>query len=64
LLERVYGSTNSFETCYEMNENVDINKHPVLFINSVSQAVSFVVNKKHEFSIVDYILAFNDSHNC
>ena len=62
ILERVYGSTNSFETCYEMKENVDINKHPVLFINSVSQAVSFVVKKNVDNSRIYSQDGFHNSY--
>ena len=62
ILERVYGSTNSFETCYEMKENVDINKHPVLFINSVTQAVSFVVKKNVDNSRIYSQDGFHNSY--
>ncbi|MBO6243964.1 MAG: hypothetical protein J6O41_05300, partial [Clostridia bacterium] len=46
ILEHVYGATSYSENCYEMTENVDFNKHPVLLINAFTQAVSFVVRKK------------------
>ena len=46
ILEHVYGATSYSENCYEMAENVDKSKNPVLLINAFSQAVSFVVKEK------------------
>jgi len=43
LLEHVYGATDAKQTCYEMTENIELSKHPILLINAFSQAVSFVV---------------------
>ena len=62
ILEHVYGSTDLSETCYEMKENVDINKHPVLFINSFSQAVSFVVKKNVDNSRIYSQDGFHNSY--
>ena len=45
ILEHVYGATDESENCYELAENVGLEKHPVLLINAFTQAISFVVKK-------------------
>ena len=52
ILEHVYGATSFSENCYEMTENIEIDKNPVLLINAFTQAVSFVVRKKNTHSKV------------
>ena len=42
ILEHVYGATEYSENCYNFVESLDLNKHPVLFINALTYIISFV----------------------
>ena len=42
LLEHIYGITKTSQSCYKADD-ININKHPVMLINALTQAVSLVV---------------------
>jgi len=50
ILEHIYGATNSFETCYQISEALNMTKQPILLINAVSQAIIFTMKNESDNS--------------
>ena len=50
ILEHIYGATNSFETCYNISEALNMTKQPILLINAVSQAIIFTMKNESDNS--------------
>ena len=63
ILEHVYGAIKDSQNCYQMSENINLNKHPVLLINAFSQAVSFIVNKNGAAEGEDKLYSQDGLHN-